>query len=289
MPADVLRVPGRGARRVAREWAVVRLPGRRLGVRLRSLDFAGGGVVHLTGGVAANVNPVRRHRGTTSTPSRGDPVPMRQQSVVLQVLGTLTLWLGWFAFTARDACQPRARASRPTGCFTTTLSGATDQCQAPSTGVFFYATKRARTTPRPPASRFWRASSRSRPSATSNALGAFLTGLVAGPLYGASAHFVEYKLRIDDVCSARVHATCGMWGLIAAALFATPRYYDAHTRRVGQRCMGAFYGGKGHVGGRHSIHPAGRGLGRGPGPHALRGHEADLRRAVGLRGPHFGF
>ena len=23
---------------------------------------------------------------------------MRQQSVVLQVLGTLTLWLGWFAF-----------------------------------------------------------------------------------------------------------------------------------------------------------------------------------------------
>ena len=75
-----------------------------------------------------------------------------------------------------------------------------------------------------------------------------LTGLVAGPLYGASAHFVEYKLRIDDVCSAvSVHATCGMWGLIAAALFATPRYYDAaYETSRGQRCMGAFYGGKGN-------------------------------------------
>ena len=60
------------------------------------------------------------------------------------------------------------------------------------------------------------------------------TGLVAGPLYGASAHFVEYKLRIDDVCSAvSVHATCGMWGLIAAALFATLGTTTRLTRRVG--------------------------------------------------------
>ncbi len=38
-----------------------------------------------------------------------------------------------------------------------------------------------------------------------------------------------------------------MWGLIAAALFATPRYYDAaYETSRGQRCMGAFYGGKGN-------------------------------------------
>ena len=89
------------------------------------LDFAGGGVVHLTGGVAAlaaawSVGP-RDNKYT----SRGDPVPMRQQSVVLQVLGTLTLWLGWFAFNGGSVLSASRAGIAAHCCFTTTLSGAT--------------------------------------------------------------------------------------------------------------------------------------------------------------------
>ena len=170
---------------------------------------------------------------------------MRQQSVVLQVLGTLTLWLGWFAFNGGSVLS-RPRAGIAAHCVLHNHCSGAAACL--STGVFFYATKR-RVDPAAACNGILAGLVAITPGcATSNALGAILTGLVAGPLYGASAHFVEYKLRIDDVCSAvSVHATCGMWGLIAAALFATPRYYDAaYETSRGDRCMGAFYGGKGN-------------------------------------------
>ena len=82
-------------------------------------------MVHLTGGVAAiaaawSVGP-RDNKYT----SRGDPVPMRQQSVVLQVLGTLTLWLGWFAFNGGSVLSASRAGIAAHCCFTTTLSGAT--------------------------------------------------------------------------------------------------------------------------------------------------------------------
>ena len=280
------------------------------------LDFAGGGVVHLTGGVAAlaaawSVGP-RDNKYT----SRGDPVPMRQQSVVLQVLGTLTLWLGWFAFNGGSVLSASRAGIAAHACFTTTLSGA---AACLSTGVFFYATKR-RVDPAAACNGILAGLVAITPGcATSNALGAMFTGLVAGPLYGASAHFVEYKLRIDDVCSAvSVHATCGMTqclipchrrdvfsGTASATGCITRRHVGPHRGRalrnpsVLRRSLRDESGPTVH--GRvlrrqwqfarrgHRIHPAGRGLGRGPGPRPLRGHEADLRRAVGLRGPHFGF
>lgn len=57
------------------------------------IDFAGSGVVHLTGGVAALVTAsivgprTGRFDGTTK---------MMQQSMVFQTLGVLILWVGWY-------------------------------------------------------------------------------------------------------------------------------------------------------------------------------------------------
>ena len=164
------------------------------------LDFAGGGVVHLTGGVAAlaaawSVGP-RDNKYT----SRGDPVPMRQQSVVLQVLGTLTLWLGWFAFNGGSVLSA-SRAGIAAHCV---LHNHTQwRGRVPQHGRLLLRDEAARR----PRGRLQRYSGRPRRDHAGlrdvERARRDFTGLVAGPLYGASAHFVEYKLRIDDVYGTR--------------------------------------------------------------------------------------
>merc|ERR1712046_495926 len=61
------------------------------------IDFAGSGVVHMTGGVAglvgaAVVGP------RTGRFDKGVPVTIPGHSTVLQALGTFILWMGWYGF-----------------------------------------------------------------------------------------------------------------------------------------------------------------------------------------------
>jgi ammonia channel protein AmtB len=66
---------------------------------------------------------------------------------------------------------------------------------------------------------------------------AVLIGMIGGCLYCGSSRFVLRRLRVDDVLDAfSVHGACGMWGMIAAALFATPSLSHG-------RGGGLFYGG----------------------------------------------
>jgi len=54
-------------------------------------------------------------------------------------------------------------------------------------------------------------------------------------------------MQIDDVVgSVPVHGFCGIWGVIAAALFATPKYYGAaYYADRAKDCAGILYGGDG--------------------------------------------
>jgi ammonium transporter, Amt family len=77
-----------------------------LGGKFRSLDFAGGTVVHITSGVSALVCALyigkRKGYGTE---------PMKPHSVVLSVIGASLLWVGWFGFNAGSALGSGALAS----------------------------------------------------------------------------------------------------------------------------------------------------------------------------------
>ena len=69
------------------------------------IDFAGSGVVHAVGGTAALVGafiigPRRGRFAMTVKGRRGPAIHMRGHSHVLQVLGTMILWLGWYGFNA---------------------------------------------------------------------------------------------------------------------------------------------------------------------------------------------
>ncbi len=77
-----------------------------LGGQIPVLDFAGGTVVHISSGVAALVCAI------VLGPRRGFPrEPMLPHSVVLSLIGTGLLWVGWFGFNAGSALSSGALAT----------------------------------------------------------------------------------------------------------------------------------------------------------------------------------
>ncbi|KAH8048482.1 ammonium transmembrane transporter [Aureococcus anophagefferens] len=97
---------------------------KRLAFGCGLIDFAGSGVVHMTGGLSALVAAYFIGARNGRYTSMGNPVPMRQQSVVLQTLGTLTLWIGWFYFNAVSTLSSDRAGLAAHCCFNTILAGA---------------------------------------------------------------------------------------------------------------------------------------------------------------------
>lgn len=62
------------------------------------IDFAGSGVVHMTGGVAALLAAIAVGPRLGRFNEDGTANSLPQQSAVLQTLGTLILWFGWYGF-----------------------------------------------------------------------------------------------------------------------------------------------------------------------------------------------
>jgi len=79
------------------------------GFKLGSLDFAGGGPVHMTSGTAALAYSIfvgkRRGYGT-------DKLAYKPHSVSHVVLGTTMLWFGWFGFNGGSALSATYRATQ---------------------------------------------------------------------------------------------------------------------------------------------------------------------------------
>ena len=77
-----------------------------LGGHIPVLDFAGGTVVHISSGVAALVSAIVIGR------RQGYPhEPMVPHNVVLSLIGTGLLWVGWFGFNAGSAVNAGALAT----------------------------------------------------------------------------------------------------------------------------------------------------------------------------------
>ena len=197
---------------------------------LKVIDFAGSGVVHMTGGVAGLCGAIivgpRIKRFETN---------FEGQSSVLQALGTLLLWFGWYGFNAGSTLGISANlyardAARIT--VTTTLAAAAGGLTSAIMSRIITKT--------------W------LPEMVYNGIlsglvsitagcsvtypwHAVVIGMIGSVLY-KSASTILVAFKIDDPLDAfAVHGVAGYWGVIAAGLFAVPSY------SYNESC-GAFFG-----------------------------------------------
>ncbi|KAK3235142.1 hypothetical protein CYMTET_54639 [Cymbomonas tetramitiformis] len=215
------------------------------------IDFAGSGIVHMTGGGAALMGAIflgpRTGRfnadGTVSDLHRG-------HNAVLQALGVFILWFGWYGFNPVSTLAFSMMDIAARVAVTTTLSACAGGC---TTLLIHIACGNV--------------------PDVGPALNGILAGLVgitapcvvvepwAAAFIGFVAAFVYYgsskmllKLKIDDVLEASpVHFFCGAWGCLSVGFFATDIYvnngvngaYAADKDNGDSGNYGAFYGGGG--------------------------------------------
>jgi ammonium transporter, Amt family len=183
------------------------------------VDFAGSGVVHLTGGVAAlaGVLAIGPRIGKYDADGNAQPIP--GHSLLLATTGVFLLWFGWYGFNGGSTLAA-VGADFSSVVVTTTLAAA-----AGGTAAMFTA---------------WAYPVYGRPDpgmtlngalaglvgitagcATVDNLGAVIIGLVAGVIVVFSVVIID-RMRIDDPVGAiSVHGVCGAWGLVAVGLFDT--------------------------------------------------------------------
>jgi Amt family ammonium transporter len=179
------------------------------------VDFAGSGLVHLTGGIAALAGAIviGPRLGKFSD---GKPQAIPGHSMPFAVVGVLLLFIGWFGFN--PGSELAADLAVPVIAALTALAAAAGGVAATVTS--------------------WIVLKKPDVSMAGNGMlaglvaicsgigdmdhwGTVATGLVAGTIVVISVLVVE-RLGVDDPVGAfSVHGVCGFWGLVATGLFAT--------------------------------------------------------------------
>ncbi len=197
--------------------------GETFGLGRGFVDFAGSGVVHLVGGIAA-VAGCRALGARIGKYNRdGSLNVLLPHSVPMYMAGTLILAFGWFGLTAgRATVGGDAIVSRVA---VNTLIAAA----AGATAAMLYMW----TLYKKPDPSFMCNGllagmvAVSAPCAFVTPLSAMLIGLVAGVLVVWSVLFLERSTRLDDPVGAiSVHGICGLWGLLSVGLFADGSYRE---------------------------------------------------------------
>merc|ERR1711871_1114089 len=212
-------------------------------------DFAGSGVVHLCGAVAALVG------AKVVGPRIGrfdEGIKLPQQSVVFQTLGTLILWMGWYGFNGASTLAIGTSTGDLSGAaahtlVTTTLSAAS--CCLTTVAITALMSK-DKVIDIGAANNGILAGLVSITAGCSSVecYAAILIGIIGAFWYVAGCAFLE-KLKIDDVVGAvPVHGFCGIWGVLAPGLFASELQYSAayYSARAA-KCAGIFEGGDGSM------------------------------------------
>ena len=199
------------------------------------IDFAGSGVVHMVGGFAAlaGVQIVGPRIGKYD--DNGNPLTIPGSSMVAGALGVFILWFGWYGFNVGSALAA-VDVNLAAIAVTTTLSAASGSITAMYTSMISGKPNVGMTLNGALAGRVGITAG----CANVNNLGAVLIGLVSGVLVVYSINFLE-KRGIDDAVGAiSVHGICGIWGVIAVAIFDTADglFYGGGTSLFGPQLIG---------------------------------------------------
>jgi Amt family ammonium transporter len=196
-------------------------------------DFAGSGIVHMTGGIAAFVGAFLLGPRIGKYDSEGRMRPIPGHNIPFAIVGVFILWLGWFGFN--PGSELAADGAVMTVAVNTMLA-------AIAGGLFCTIT-------------IWLVAGKpdlamigngvlaglvaiTAPCGAVDPVPAFIIGAVAGVVVVFAVLFFD-KVKIDDPVGAiSVHGVCGAWGVLSVGLFA--KYDDAFLLRED---AGLFYGG----------------------------------------------
>lgn len=202
------------------------------------IDFAGSGIVHMVGGFSGLMGAI------VTGPRRG---ATRSHSVPFQVFGTFILWFGWYGFNCGSTlgAQQHVLNVAERVAATTTLSAA-------SGGISAMILSKLLDKGNPwSVTRMCNGILGGLVSITANCSvvgtgSAVAIGFIGGCIYYTFSRLLKY-LKIDDVLDATpVHGFCGMWGLIAAGLFAQEDLlraaYESEPKGFGKQLRNQFLG-----------------------------------------------
>ncbi len=176
-------------------------------------DYAGSGVVHAVGGFVALAGAAVVGPRTGKFNADGSPNQLYGHNVPYVIIGTFILFFGWFGFNINGG------ASIGLNAINTLLAGATGSvvalyiqliksgkidilmsCNGALAGLVGITAPVAYVDP-------W---------------AAVVIGALAAPIMMVSVTLIERVLKVDDpVGAVSVHGVCGLWGLLAVAIFAS--------------------------------------------------------------------
>lgn len=185
------------------------------------IDFAGSAAIHTVGGVSALIGAIilGPRIGKYTKDKKTGKIKVHAipgHSITLGALGCFILWFGWYGFNGAAATSGSQLASI---FLTTTIAPAV----ATVTCLIFTWIKNGK----PDVSMCLNASLAGLVAITAgcsnvDAVGSVIIGIVSGILVVVAVELLDLKLHIDDpVGAVGVHCANGIWGTIAAGLFAT--------------------------------------------------------------------
>ena len=198
-------------------------------------DFAGSGIVHMVGGVAALVGAAFLGPRIGKYDKDGKPRAIPGHSIPFAIIGVFILFIGWFGFN--PGSELAADGAVPGIAVTTLLAGAAGGFVALLT-VWLKDGK-------PDVAMAGNGVLAGLVGITAgtyvvNNWGALIIGAIAGVIVVFSVYFFD-RIRIDDpVGAVSVHGVCGAFGVLAVGLFATNSGSPAGEE---SEILGLFYGG----------------------------------------------
>jgi Amt family ammonium transporter len=200
------------------------------------MDFAGSGLVHMTGGVGALCGAIIVGARNGRFPVM-DTDEFDAHNIPFVVLGTFCLWFGWYGFNPGSTLQMHTMADA-------TKAGlvAANTTLAPcAAGLLVFILRAKVVSPRClDVGGFCNGIlaglvSVTAPCAAVKCWEALIIGLVGGVVYQATSMLMKV-LKVDDVVDAvAVHGACGLWGIMSLGFFGNPD--------DGMGGNGLFYGG----------------------------------------------
>ncbi|MFW2383107.1 MAG: ammonium transporter [Acidimicrobiales bacterium] len=199
------------------------------------IDFAGSGLVHMTGGFAALMGALIIGPRIGKFADDGTPRAMPGHSIPLAITGVFLLFIGWFGFN--PGSQLQADMAVPVIAVLTAFAAASGAVAAMGTSWI--------TMGKPDVSMAGNGLLAGLVAICSgvgevSAVGAVVIGAIAGIIVVLSVLAIE-RLGVDDPVGAfSVHGVCGAWGLIATGLFATVSPVNGATESAGLLYGGGF-------------------------------------------------